>query len=263
VVTAGTPIGTSGVRTWSGALLVMIAWWVTTYTFGSLPMPALRPGWFPQLGATLTNGLSLAAAWLAAALVHRAGWWGTAPLRRIAGWSGGHVAALGWLAPVLAVQLSYIWIGRQGIRGIAGSAGTLIGVAGMMLAVGISEETAARGFALGALGPRWPWSGTIVTAVVFGLWHLGNGLFFGKSVDETWWQVLSATTFGVCFAGARLLVGSVWPLSLLHGLGDWTQVLSPGAAPVWYQSAVMIFEVLWGVTLTALAVRRGRHREQE
>jgi membrane protease YdiL (CAAX protease family) len=106
---------------------------------------------------------------------------------------------------------------------------------------------------------RHPWAGVLATALVFGLWHIGNGLFFGKTWDETWWQVLSATTFGVCFAGARLMIESVWALAFLHGLGDWTQFLSPGAAPVWYQIAVMAFELVWGILLTAVAVRRDRH----
>lgn len=260
MTTARTPTDPAGWRTWTGALLVMLAWWVTTYGFGSLPIPALQPGWFPQLGVVVTNGLSLAVAWLVAALVHRAGWWGSTPLRRIAGWGSGRVDALGWLAPVLATQLSYIWIGRQGIPGIAGSPGMLLSVAAGMLAVGISEETAARGLALGAAMRRHPWLGVAATSLVFGLWHLGNGLFFGKSVDETWWQVLDAATFGVCFAGARLMIGSIWALAFLHALGDWTQVLSPGAAPLWYQIAVMVFELIWGIVLTAVAVRRGYHQ---
>ncbi|WP_336629383.1 MULTISPECIES: CPBP family intramembrane glutamic endopeptidase [unclassified Microbacterium] len=259
MTTEPSPTERVGRRSWAGALLVMVAWWGTTYGFGSVPIPALQPGWFPQLGVVVTNGLSLAVAWGVAALVHRAGWWGSLPLRRIAGWGGGRIDALWWLAPVLAVQLSYIWIGRQGVPGIAGSAGTLLSVAAGMLAVGISEETASRGLALGAVARR-PWLGVAVTSLVFGLWHLGNGLFFGRSVDETWWQVLGAATFGVCFAGARLLIGSIWPLAFLHALGDWTQVLSPGAAPVWYQIAVMVFELVWGVALTAVAVRRGLHR---
>jgi hypothetical protein len=51
----------------------MLAWWVTTYGFGSIPMPALQPGWFPQLGVVLTNGLSLAVSLAVALLLRRAG----------------------------------------------------------------------------------------------------------------------------------------------------------------------------------------------
>ncbi len=32
----------------------------------------------------------------------------------------------------------------------------------------------------------------------------------------------------------------VWPLALLHGLGDWMQVNSPGAAPLWWQVLVAL-----------------------
>lgn len=251
--------GATGARPWIGAVAVMLAWWVTTYGFGSIPLPALQPGWFPQLGVVVTNGLSLAVAWAVAVLVHRAGWWGRRPLRAIAGWSLGNPRMLVWLLPVLAVQLGYIWLGRDGVvPGLQGDAGTMLSMAAGMLAVGISEETASRGLPLGAVMARRPWLGVAVTAVVFGLWHLGNGLFFGRTWDETWWQVLGATTFGVCFAGGRLVVGSIWPLALLHGLGDWTQLLSPGAAPLWYQIAVIVFELVWGVVLTAVAVRRVR-----
>ena len=247
----------TGWRPWAGAALVMLAWWVTTYGFGSIPMPALQPGWFPHLGVVLTNGLSLAISLAVALLLRRAGWWERRTIRDLAGWRAGRVESLGWLLPVLAIQLSYIWIGKTGVPGLAGTAGIMLSTAAGMLAVGISEETAARGLALGAVMRRHPWAGVFATALVFGLWHVGNGLFFGKTWDETWWQVLSATTFGVCFAGARLLIGSVWALAFLHGLGDWTQFLSPGAAPVWYQIAVMAFELVWGIVLTAVAIRRG------
>jgi hypothetical protein len=63
---------------------------------------------------------------------------------------------------------------------------------------------------------------------------------FGRPLDDTIAQVISATAFGTAFAALRLHIGVVWPLALLHGLGNWTQVNSPGAAPWQWQLAVAL-----------------------
>lgn len=244
-------------RRWIAALALMLIWWAVTYGFGSIPIPELQPGWFPNLGTVATNGLSLGVVWVAAVLFHRAGWLGSTPLRDLAGWRRGELRMLWLLTPVLLVQLSYVWVGRDGVPGLEGTTGAMASLAIGMLAVGVSEETASRGLPLGALAAKGRlWGGVIVTALTFGLWHLGNGLFYGQSWVETWWQVLGAATFGVCFAGMRLVTGTIWPAIVLHALGNWTQLSSPGAAPEWYQITVMAFEVVWGVVLTAISARR-------
>ncbi len=244
-------------RRWASAIILMLVWWVVNYGFGALPIDGMQPAWFPQLGVLLTNVLSLAVTWTTAIALHRAGWLGPDPLRLLAGWQIGAPRRLWLLLPMLAVALGYVWIGRDGVPGLVGSPETMTSLAIGMLAVGLSEETASRGIPLGTLARGGEvWAGALVTSVLFGLWHLGNGIFFGSSAEETWWQVLGATAFGLCFAGARLVVGALWPLVLLHALGDWTQLLSPGAAPLWYQIAVMAFHAAWGVLLIALALRR-------
>ncbi|MFF3026181.1 CPBP family intramembrane glutamic endopeptidase [Microbacterium sp. NPDC057944] len=239
------------------AVSLMLLWWVVTYGFGSIPFPELQPGWFPNLGTVITNLLSLGAVWAAAALFSRAGWLGDTGLQVLAGWRGGEARMLWAGAPVLLIALGYLWLGREGVPGVQGDGGVMISLAIGMLALGVSEETGSRGLPLGAVASTGAiWRAVLVTSVLFGLWHLGNGVFFGSSPDETWWQVLSATTFGVCFARLRLFVGSIWPGVVLHALGNWTQLITPGAAPLWYQIAVMAFEMGWGVLLVALWVRR-------
>lgn len=244
------------VRRWTAAVSLMLVWWVATYGFGALPLPALQPGWFPHLGTLVTNLLGLAAVWVAAVLFQRAGWLGRQGLRVLAGWGRGRARMLWTALPVMLACLGYIVVGRDGVPGLHGDAGTMIGLAVGMLALGLSEETGSRGLPLGvAASTGAVWRAVLVTSAVFGLWHLGNAVFFGSSLDDAWWQVLTAGAFGFCLAGMRLATGSIWPAVLLHAFSDWTQVLTPGAAPLWYQVAVVVLHLGWGAVLVVLSLR--------
>lgn len=245
-------------RACAAAVVVMSAWWIVAYGFGSLPLTWLQPSWFPQLGIVATNGLALVAALGAAMACRRLGWTRPRALRELAALRGPRVRALGWSSPLLAVALSWIWVGRDGVPGIVGAPGTLIGSAAAMLAVGCSEEVASRGIALGAfLGQRAPLLGVVVTSTAFGLWHLGNGLFFGQPWPDTWWQVVGSAVFGMSLAGVRMVAGSVWPAVVLHAVQDWCQLNSPGAAPLWFQVAALLGELVWGCFLIAVGCSDG------
>lgn len=243
-------------RRWVAATTLMLVWWIVTYGFGSLPLTGLQPAWFPNLGTVVTNLLSLVVVLAVGFGLYRSGWLGEQSFTRIAGWRRVNWRFSAWLLPVVAVQMSYLWVVRDGAPGVGVSAGMAVSIAIGMLAVGLSEETASRGLPLGSISERRsPWPGVALTAVLFGLWHAGN-LLFGQSIDETGWQILATTTFGVCFAGMRLLTGSIWPGVALHALGNWTQLVTPGAAPFEYQVAVMVFQLVWGCTVVVIAQRR-------
>ncbi len=93
------------------------------------------------------------------------------------------------------------------------------------LAVGVYEEALLRGLALYVLFRAWGqtrfglYMAVIAQAVIFGLLHyynLGTGASFGAvSV-----QVIFAILVGIGFGGLALLVRSIWPGVIIHGLID-------------------------------------------
>jgi hypothetical protein len=136
--------------------------------------------------------------------------------------------------PVLAVALSY------GVPGIVGSPRVLLSSAALFLAVGVSEELLSRGVVQEVLAPLSPRARVVWVGMLFGLGHVLSAVAFGRAVDDTVAQVVSTTAFGAGFAALRLHTGVLWPLVLLHGLDDWVQVNSPGAAPRPWQLAVAV-----------------------
>lgn len=230
----------------------MLLWWCATYGFGSLHLPWLQPAWFPHLGVVVTDALSFGAV---AVLAWRLGLVDGALLSPGALLRPDAMREYVWLVPPLVVACSYALVGRDGVPGISGSAGLLLSSAVGMLAIGLSEEFGARGPALTALlRVDGPVVACAATSVVFGLWHVGNGLFFGQSAAETAWQVVVAGAAGFLWAGTRLVTGSLLPGVLLHAANDFFQLNSPGAAPFWFQCAVVVFHVAWGGVL----IRRAR-----
>lgn len=241
----------------ASAVSLMLLWWLVNYGFGALPLPGLQPDWFPHLGVLLTNSLSAAVVLIAAFWL---GLMGPAARpdggRELAGLGLGRPKQYLWLLPLLLIDFGYLFLGKDGSPGISGSFGYLFSAAVGMLAIGLSEEFASRGVPLGLASRAGHWRSVVVLAVLFGAWHFGNYLFFDKSLDETWWQVLGTTIFGFCLGAARLLIGSILPLVLLHAFSDWTQLSSPGAAPLWYQIMVMAVQLLLGVVLMLVGGRR-------
>ncbi|TJZ73249.1 CPBP family intramembrane metalloprotease [Rhodococcus oryzae] len=239
------------------AVALMAAWPTVAYGFGALPLPVLQPQWFPHLGVLVTNALAgtvvLAGAWSLGLIGPQAG--NDRGLGRAGIRAGSGPRSHLWLLPLLAIALSYAFIGKGSTPGITGTLGYLASAAVGLLAVGVSEELASRGIPLGLAAPSGKWRSVLTVALIFGLWHVGNFLFFGQSLDETAWQVLVSAVYGFVLGAGRLVVGSIWPLAFLHGLNDWMQLNSPGAAPFWYQVTVMVFEVIWGTVMLTVAVR--------
>jgi uncharacterized protein len=93
----------------------------------------------------------------------------------------------------------------------------------------------------------------VLTAVLFGAGHLDNWLFFGGSPTGTLWQVLEAGLFGFALCGARLFIGSVWPLVLLHAASDYCELYSSGGTPDWLQGLGMAVDLGLGLVLLRLA----------
>lgn len=195
-------------------------------------MPPLAPDWFPDLGASVVN---LVCATVVLVLLYA---W------RMQGDVTGRGARWYLVLPLLAIALSY------GLAGIAGAPAALIGSAVSLALVGLNEELYSRGLSLEIARPLGPRKAAALVALAFGLGHIQNYLLFGKPLDDTLYQLLSAGLYGFCLAGARLRMNTVWPLAFVHGLDDWLQINSPGKAPDWWQLTVLVFLAVYGFLLT-------------
>lgn len=211
-------------RALAAAAAVTLAWHLVLFA-AAFGLPPLSPRWFPDLGATLVNLLALL---VPLAVVARLGWWS----RRFLSFGRPRRPLL--LLPVLAVALSY------GLAGIEGGGTVLVSSAVLFLALGSSEELLSRGVVQELLAALRPGLRVACVGLLFGLGHVLSAVVFGRPLDDTIAQVISTTAFGAGFAAIRLHIGVVWPLALLHGLDDWMQVNSPGAAPLWWQVLVAL-----------------------
>jgi uncharacterized protein len=203
-------------------------------------LPPLAPDWFPDLGASVVNlvcaavVLGLLTAWGRTQDVTGRG-------RR---W---HLAL-----PLLAIALSYA------LAGIDGTAAKLFGSVVSLALVGLNEELYSRGLSLDIARPLGERTAAALVAVTFGLGHLQNYLLFGSALDDTVFQVITATCYGFCLAGLRLRMHTVWPLVIVHALDDWTQINSPGKAPDWWQVTVLVVFIAYGLWLTRKRVSSAR-----
>ncbi|WP_406223944.1 CPBP family intramembrane glutamic endopeptidase [Streptomyces canus] len=135
------------------------------------------------------------------------------------------------------------------MAGIEGSTTVVASALVSLLWVSISEEIYSRGLVQQVLTRLGPMRSAIGVGFLFGVGHLQNYLFFDAPLDDTLWQMLSAALFGFACAGLRFAIGSVWPMVVVHGLDDFFQIRSPGAAPDWWQVSVYVFPATFGVWL--------------
>ena len=87
------------------------------------------------------------------------------------------------------------------------------------LATGVYEELWFRGLVLKSLASWTPVRAALLSSALFGAMHLTN-IAFGANPAVTAAQVIGATCFGVGLAALRLGGVSLWPLVILHALGD-------------------------------------------
>lgn len=215
---------------WSVALTVL--WLVVVHLLGAVLVGG-RDG--AHLRAAAVNAGVLA---VPLAVVGLAGWWSRAGL-------AGPVLGRHWfvLAPLGLVAVSWLAFGVK-----AEPASVVLAGAVLQLTLGLNEEAMFRGLVQGlwARQPAMTQCGAV--ALIFGLQH-GANLLFGQSPSETAAQVLSATAFGFAYAGARLHVGSIWALALLHGLSNFCQDRLVGEAPWPMHLAVALLLGAYGLVL--------------
>jgi uncharacterized protein len=103
---------------------------------------------------------------------------------------------------------------------------SFFGFLSLALMVGFAEEVFFRGLMLQALRPKGVWPTALITAALFGITHLMNGLA-GRDLLELAAQVAYAVAVGFAFAAVVVRKGVIWPLVLVHALIDFVAFLRP------------------------------------
>jgi membrane protease YdiL (CAAX protease family) len=99
--------------------------------------------------------------------------------------------------------------------------------------VGLSEELMFRSVLLqGFLTKYSMWPAILMSSVIFGSVHAVNGFTTGD-FSSALWQSASAFLQGVGYAAIRVRTRSVWPMVVVHGLWDFSlmiTMLSPSSS---------------------------------
>lgn len=229
-------------RSLAGAIAVHLGLFVVlvfaAYTVPVLPLPRL-----PLLDATVANSVVLVAA---VALVVVLGW------GRDTGLTQFRVREPALLLPPFLVAL--VWFGTGGVEVAA-----LLPVTVRMLAVGFGEEIIYRGVILRLLRPWGVVGACALSAVIFGLGHVGNALFFDQPWPQTAHMMVVATLFGLVYAPLRLRVGALWPLGLLHALTNVAETAALIPPPLWVTAVVAPMALVYAVWLIRPLRRSERH----
>ncbi|MBN1437768.1 MAG: CPBP family intramembrane metalloprotease [Anaerolineales bacterium] len=166
-------------------------------------------------------GGMLAATALARRLLDRRPWRGIGLTRvdrglplLLLGWTAG--CAL--IALLFAVECSFGWMRIEGFgsaeAGWATALDKLAGAALVSLAVGMTEETAFRGYLFQNLGEEFPlWFAVPAAGCLFALLHGNAG----------WGYFLGVSLIGAFFCLTRLGSGSLWFVIGFHGAWNWAQ----------------------------------------
>lgn len=227
-----------------------------TLAWCGLILAATRLPPHPLYGPMYVNALGLAAG---LALVGWLGWSrasGMLPLRPT------RTALL--TLPLFALAATYAVPGIDSTAYLSEGVGpdeggfVLLCLAVICLLVGLNEELWSRGVILHPLRRLGPWLGSVAVALLFSAQHLLNLVAFGARLDDTVAQLVSTAAFGFVLAALRWHDVAILPLAVLHGLGNFLQLASPGAAPLHQQAAIAVVEVAYGVVLLRLAAGRAR-----
>ena len=213
------------------AVLLTLVWHAVLFALAET-IASLQPHWFPDLGYTLIN---LGAAAVPVGLIVWLGWTRSAGLiwrRPDRSW---------WLVtPLVLEAVSY------SLDGLVGTAGELLSAAVLYAVLGFSEEVLSRGLVQRVLAVFGPVRAAVGVGLLFGAGHTLSGLWFEHPVGDTIYISINAAAFGFACAALRWHLRTIWPLVAVHGLGDFTQILSPGNLPFTVRVAYLLAYVAYG-----------------
>jgi membrane protease YdiL (CAAX protease family) len=153
---------------------------------------------------------------IGAAFLTRMRWWNRAGFRRLERTGDLRYYAI----PLIPAVLNLV----PGVE--ASSLVSVLGFLALALMVGFVEEVFFRGLMLQALRSKGIWKTAVITALVFGLTHLMNGLA-GRDLLDLGTQVAYTLTIGFAFTAIVIRKGVIWPLVVSHATIDFVAFLRP------------------------------------
>jgi membrane protease YdiL (CAAX protease family) len=98
-----------------------------------------------------------------------------------------------------------------------------------LLLVGVNEEVISRGVVLDRMRRNFsPYSAVAITAALFGLQHLSAFATTGRGAYDIGANVLVSACYGFALAAFQFWFAWIVPLMLIHGLVDFTTILTSG-----------------------------------
>lgn len=226
---------------------------IATLVWMGIVVAAVQLPPHPLYGPMYVNAIGFAAGLVVVWLL---GWWNRVGLGRTR-----PTRSLWLVTPLLVIAATYAFPGVTADAYLDADPGDgpyiLACIAVWCLLIGMNEELWSRGIILSPLVRLGPARSAVIVAVLFAGQHWLNFLFFGASLDDQLAQLVSSGTFGFALVALRWNGLSIWPLAIAHGLGDFLQLASPGAAPWWWQLAIAAFEVGYGIWMLRRARRQG------
>ncbi len=122
-----------------------------------------------------------------------------------------------------------------------------------VLLTGLSEEAIFRGLFVRAFLPRGKWQAVLIPSVLFGAAHLVQSLGGLMTLEDNLLQIAEAFIFGILYGAVRLRINNIWPLIILHALGDLFFVTSGLLDGVYQMADIPLpFSLVdWGVSIVA------------
>jgi CAAX protease family protein len=207
-----------------------VAYLAATF-FAALALHWVAPG-APKWAFLVSHGVLWIAGvvlvtWLIRTKVNRVPWAGMAlPAPQLGRLVLGFAIGASLLLAIFALQYALGWLQVSAVDALSTAAPRIAAALLPSLGVGICEELAFRGFILQTLGERMPlWAATLLTALIFAMFHLTLG-GFGPGF------VVTVACLSLTFTLLRFATGSLWLPIGFHAAWDWTQTYLVGAANV-------------------------------
>ncbi|MFN8382533.1 MAG: CPBP family intramembrane glutamic endopeptidase [Anaerolineales bacterium] len=184
------------------AVFIFIVYMIFTTGFG-LAAKAIFPHFQPEFIALI--GLSVMVALALSVL----GWWKAAGFNFPTEWRDSNLM----IVPFIIV------LGLPFLMGIKPSdAGTFIYLLIGYTLTGFMEEGLMRGIVMRVLKPTGTTRSVFVSALLFGLMHIGNLLYRNPIIVFA--QMIGAFVHGIGLGAIRLRTNTIWFPVILHGLHD-------------------------------------------
>jgi membrane protease YdiL (CAAX protease family) len=123
-----------------------------------------------------------------------------------------------------------------------------------VLLTGISEEAIFRGLFVRAFLPLGKWQAVLIPAVLFGAAHFIQSLGGLMTLQDNLVQIAEALIFGILYGAVRLRINNIWPLIILHALGDLFYATSGMLNGAYGMTDIPLpyFLIMWTIELLAV-----------